>query len=126
MTNRPILLTAILPLCVAALCAPAAGQDRLGRLSTLPHGTYLCSLPGDAGGPAWIELPDHTFAIKNSSTYSADGGAGTYLLTGKRVTFTGGPMKGARFERTGSAKLQKIKADGTLGRVRCIRMGGSG
>ncbi|MXO83431.1 elongation factor P [Altererythrobacter aestiaquae] len=105
---------------------PASSQDRMGRLGTLPHGFYVCSLPGDAGGAAWIDLPDKNFTISNASTYRNAEGAGTYLLTGKRVTFTGGPLKGMRFDRTGKSKLQWIANDGKPGRIRCVRRGGSG
>ena len=109
-----------------SLAGQATAQDRKGRLGTLPHGYYICSLPGDASGPAWIELPDRHFTVSNSSTYRNGDGSGTYLLTGKRVTFTYGPMKGHRYERTGDAKLQQVNEDGTLGKTRCIRRGGTG
>ena len=92
-----------------------------GRLGTLPHGSYVCSLPGDAGGPAWRELEDKRFTIENASIYRTESGSGTYLLTGTRVTFTRGPMKGMKFERTGNASLRWIDDDGKPGRIHCIR-----
>lgn len=126
MTTKPILQSAILLISFSALAAAGFAQDRKGRLNTLPHGQYICSLPGDAGGAAWTEISDKSFAIENASTYRTQSGAGIYLLTGKRVTFTRGPMKGWRFERTGTAKLQQIDQNGALGRMRCIRRGGTG
>ncbi len=123
---KPILPCAILLIACSLAATPAAAQDRMGRLSTLPHGYYECSLPGDAGGAAWTELPEKNFTISNASTYSNTEGSGTYLLTGKRVTFTRGPLKGMRFERTGKSKLQWVDKEGKLGRIRCIRRGGSG
>ncbi|MXO57143.1 hypothetical protein GRI36_09630 [Altererythrobacter gangjinensis] len=96
-----------------------------GRLGTLPLGYYSCSEPGDAGGQAWIDLPDKHFTIGNGSTYHTDAGSGTYLLTGKRVIFTRGPMKGVRFERSGKVTLRWIDEDGKPGRVRCVRQASS-
>lgn len=118
--------SAILSVSAVLISAPAAAvQDRMGRLGTLPHGYYICSLPGDASGTAWIELPGQNFTISNSSTYRNDEGAGTYLLTGVRVTFTSGPMKGSRYQRTGSGKLQEVDSNGSLGRTRCVRRAGT-
>ncbi|MCB2084006.1 MAG: hypothetical protein KDD90_08150 [Sphingomonadaceae bacterium] len=92
-------------------------------LGTLPHGPYTCSLPGDAGGEAWRELPGKSFTIKNASTYHTDAGSGIYLMTGDRVVFTRGPMKGMRFKRVGSATLLWLDEQGNPGRIRCARGG---
>ena len=97
-----------------------------GRLDLLPLGHYVCSVPGDAAGPAWVALPGRAFTIRNGSTYRTDRGSGTYLLAGKRVTFTRGPVKGERFVRVGHAKLRWIRPDGTISRVRCLRRPGTG
>ena len=112
-------LASIAALSLAA--TPVSGGEMQGRLGTLPHGSYVCSLPGDAGGPAWRELEDKRFTIENASIYRTESGSGTYLLTGTRVTFTRGPMKGMKFERTGNASLRWIDDDGKPGRIRCIR-----
>nr|WP_240049100.1 DUF4988 domain-containing protein [Parerythrobacter lutipelagi] len=94
-----------------------------GMLGTLPHGRYVCALPGDAGGAAWRELPDASFRIENASTYRTSDGSGIYLMTGKKVVFTRGPMKGVRFERVGNSTLVRLDDDGKRTKVRCTRGG---
>ncbi|WP_234026856.1 elongation factor P [Erythrobacter sp. HKB08] len=106
-----------------ALTAPLSAVP--GRLGTLPHGEYVCSLPGDAGGLAWQELPGKGFVVDNASSYHTDEGSGTYLLAGDTVTFTRGPMKGMRFERISSGTLRVIEKDGEAGRMRCVRRSGA-
>ncbi|MBX7481440.1 elongation factor P [Qipengyuania sp. 6D47A] len=102
------------------LSAPGAAQ---GRLSLLDQGEYICALPGDATGSAWIEQSGRDFAITGGSSYRAARGGGTYLMEGKKVTFTRGPMRGMKFMRLGSGMLQEIARDGKLGRLRCHRAG---
>ena len=111
------LLAACLSLSMPALAAPG------GKLGTLPLGEYRCALPGDAEGLAWVPLENQHFTIGNASTYHTPKGSGTYLLTGKRVTFTRGPMKGMEFDRTGSGTLRWIDEKGEQSRVRCVRAG---
>lgn len=106
-------------LCLGAPSLAAPG----GKLGTLPLGEYRCALPGDSGGLAWVPLEGREFNIGNASIYHTAEGSGTYLLTGKRVTFTRGPMKGMEFDRTGSGTLRWIDEDGELSRVRCVRAG---
>lgn len=101
----------------AATAAPG------GRLATLPQGQYRCALPGDAAGAPWIPLENRNFIIGNGSTYRTHQGSGTYLMTGKMVTFTRGPMKGLTFEQTRSGTLRWIDEKGEPGRVRCVRSG---
>lgn len=108
---------AYLCLSMPALAAPG------GKLGTLPLGQYRCALPGDADGLAWIPLENQHFTIGNASTYHTPEGSGTYLLTGKRVTFTRGPMKGMEFDRTGSGTLRWIDNQDQQSRVRCVRTG---
>lgn len=112
----------ILPVAaIAALSLPASVHPMSGRLGTLPHGTYVCSLPGDAGGPAWRVVDDRQFTIINASSYRNSAGSGTYLLTGKQVAFTRGPMKGTRFDRNGKSSLQLLDKNGQPDRIRCVR-----
>ena len=114
----------LLPL--ALLAAPAAAGEpgqAGGKLGTLPLGRYLCELPGDVTGPASVPIDGAWFDIVNASSYDAEGGSGTYLLTGKRVVFTRGPMKGARFERVSGRRLDRVDLDGELARMRCVRSG---
>ena len=99
--------------------APGAGAQ--GKLSTLPQGTYTCSMPGNAASAAWREMPGRTFTIANSSTYSTADGAGTYLLSGSTVRFTRGPMKGMQFKLTGTSTLVLLEDDGSASKVRCVR-----
>ena len=108
-------------LALAALAAaPSLAQ---GRLGLLPQGEYVCALPGNASGTAWNEVEGRNFAITGASSYTAGNGSGTYLLEGKRVTFTRGPMKGMRMMRVSSGMLQEVGRDGKLGRLRCHRAG---
>ena len=65
----------------------------------------------------------HNFSITGASSYRTDRGAGTYLLEGKRVTFTRGPMKGHRMMVLSSGLLQELEKDDKLGRLRCHRAG---
>ncbi len=118
MTIRTLKLA--LPLVLIAV--PAMAQER-GKLGTLPLGRYLCELPGDAVGPASVPVDDAWFDIANASSYDAEGGSGTYLLTGKDVVFTRGPMKGARFERVTDRRLDRTDLAGELARLRCVRTG---
>ena len=105
--------------CISGITSTLAAQP--GRLGTLPLGPYSCSLPGDADGEAWVVLPGDGFTIENGSAYRTDKGSGTYLLAGDIVTFTSGPLKNARYKRSGKATLQRIEVDGKPGRVRCVR-----
>ena len=106
---------------IAALTAsPTLAQ---GRLGLLPQGDYVCALPGNADGPAWNEVERANFSITGASSYKARHGAGTYLLEGRRLTFTRGPMKGMQMMRVSSGMLQEIDKAGKLGRMRCHRAG---
>lgn len=104
----------------AADRAPAAGG---GTLTTLPVGRYQCSLPGDAGGAAWIPIEERAFSIKNASRYIRSDGEGTYLLAGDRLVFTRGPMKDEQYRRVGTNTLRALKPDGSFGSIRCVRTG---
>lgn len=119
------MMTLLAPLFSAALAAPLLVSAPGGSLDTLPRGTYVCSYPGDAGGPAWTVVPDREFSIGNGSSYRTKDGAGTYLYAGKTVRFTRGPMKGLMFERTADVTLREVGARGERGRLRCIRRSGS-
>ena len=39
------------------------------------------------------------------------------------MVFTTGPMQGMRFERVSENMIQQRLDDGTLGRLRCVRLG---
>lgn len=108
-------------LATAVLAAtPSLAQ---GRLGLLPQGEYVCALPGVADGAAWNEVEGHGFSITGASSYTTDKGSGTYLLEGRRVTFTRGPLKGHKMMRVSSGLLQELGRDGKLGRLRCHRAG---
>lgn len=100
-----------------------SGGEAQGRLGILEQGEYVCALPGSATGPAWQEMEAHNFAITGASSYRTEKGVGTYLLEGKRVTFTRGPMKGHRMMLLSSGLLQELERDEKLGRLRCHRAG---
>jgi hypothetical protein len=109
---------------LAALAGLAHGPAMAqGRLLLLDQGEYVCALPGDASGAAWVEQEGRDFAITGGSSYRTVRGAGTYLMEGKQVTFTRGPMRGTKMMRLGSGLLQEVGRDGKLGRLRCHRVG---
>ena len=118
--NIPALAIPALAALATLVAAPVAAQ---GRLGLLPQGEYVCALPGSAASSAWTEVQGRNFAITGASSYKAGNGAGTYLLEGKRVTFTRGPMKGMRMMRVASGMLQEVDRAGKLGRMRCHRAG---
>lgn len=90
-----------------------------GPLRVMPMGSYACSLPGDATGPARQPIEGSEFSIASASRYVSAAGNGTYLLSGERLVFTRGPMNGMRFMRTSETVLQEIDADGQRKRMRC-------
>lgn len=110
----------IAPLALLLLAAAPGG-----RLTTLPLGEYRCSLPGDAAGPAWIDVPEERFTIVNASSYETERGRGTYLMLGARVTFTSGPMRGEEFELRSSSMLRKLRRDDRPHPLRCVRIAGA-
>ena len=105
----------------AAFSATAALAQ--GDLGTLPTGRYLCELPGDAAGLASRPVASEWFDVVNASRYVSGGGEGTYLLTGKTVVFTRGPMRGARFEWNGMRALRRTDLTGEMAKLRCVRTG---
>ena len=105
---------------LSALAAPAHADDRVG---TLQQGRYECGMPGDAAGKAWVVDPDKAFEILGASSYRNAQGRGTYLRRGDRIIFTRGPMKDMQLERLSSGLLQQVQGDGTMGRMRCHRVG---
>ncbi|MEZ5679723.1 MAG: elongation factor P [Erythrobacter sp.] len=107
-------------LLAGASTGPLAAQGRLGLVE---QGEYICALPGDATGAAWIVQEGKGFAIIEGSSYRTERGSGTYLAEGRQVTFTRGPLKGMKLMRLGSGLLQEIGRDGKLGRLRCHRAG---
>lgn len=98
---------------------PAAAAS--GKLNLLPLGHYACAYPGRADGAARISTPEYNFTVRNGSTYRTDAGTGTYLMAGDAITFTSGPMKHARFDRTGRNTIRLLDEGGKYTRVRCIR-----
>ncbi|WP_374405773.1 elongation factor P [Pelagerythrobacter sp.] len=107
----------------SALAAAGAMAAPGGKLGTIPQGRYQCSMPGDAAGKAWRDIANEGFTIGTGSTYRTANGSGTYLLTGTKLVFTRGPLKGERFTQTGSATLRQMGKDGAPGRMRCVREG---
>jgi hypothetical protein len=131
MKNRTIVLL-ILSAAAAAAFLPggAQAQSRInvpssGTLGILQHGTYQCALPGDAGGPAFVDVPEEGFRIGAASSYTNPQGGGIYLLRGGEVTFTRGPKKDQRFLRLGNNTLQKLNPDGSPSKLICTRLGGA-
>ena len=110
----------------SALSFPLAAQVG-GPLGTLTHGTYECSLPGDALAEPYEPIASETIFIIPGSTYTdAEGARGLYLLRGRELVFTSGPKKGQRFRRVGDNTIKRLTDDGELGRLTCIRIAGSG
>lgn len=90
-------------------------------MGSLDAGTYVCELPGDAGGAAGLRQADEAFDIVNANTYRNGAGRGTYLLTGDTVTMTSGPKQGQRFHRISGRFLRLIGPDGNDSPLRCVR-----
>jgi hypothetical protein len=120
----------------AFLPGGAQGQDRnasrpqarvdaptSGMLAILQHGEWQCALPGDAGGEAFVEVPEEAFRIGTASSYINPEGTGIYLLRGNEVLFTRGPKKDQRFRLLGENTLQKLNPDGSLSKLICTRIG---
>jgi hypothetical protein len=139
MRTRTILL---LTLCAAAIAAFGSGyadaQNRKdstprggfqamtdgGMLGTLQRGEWQCALPGDAGGEAFVVVPEEAFRIGNASSYrTPDGGRGIYLLRGAQLVFTRGPKKDERYRVLGENTLRKLAADGSDTKLICTRLG---
>ncbi len=93
-----------------------------GMLGILGHGDWQCALPGDAGGKAYIEVPEEDFGIGTASSYNSAAGSGIYLLRGTELLFTRGPKKDQRFRVLGDNTVQKLNADGSLSKLICTRV----
>lgn len=94
-----------------------------GTLGILSHGSWECALPGDAGGEAFLPVPEESFRIGAASSYvTDDGGRGIYLLRGTEVVFTRGPKKDQRFRVMGQNTLIKLDANGADSRLICTRI----
>jgi hypothetical protein len=102
------------------LAAPSSAAQG-GTIRTMPQGHYECALPGDASTKAWLPVEGAHFVIDNASSYQTQDGRGTYLLTGRELVFTRGPLKGQRYRRVSDNALRVIEKGETLGRMRCIR-----
>ena len=105
---------------LAAAVTPAVAAPG-GAIGTLPLGKYTCELPGDATGAVGQHVPDADFMVINASSYATPKGQGTYLLTGDALTMTRGPLRDMRFRRVSGGYLRKIEADGSEGKLRCVR-----
>ena len=92
-----------------------------GTLATLTLGRYVCELPGDAMGESGIHQPDEDFEVLHASTYQSPQGRGTYLMWRTQVEITSGPKKGQNFRQLTPNMLRRLNADGTEGKLRCIR-----
>lgn len=110
------------PIAIALLlaAAPALGVPG-GEIDSLPRGTFICEMPGDATGAAGLRQDGEHFTIISASTYEAGGKRGSYLLTGDRLVMTSGPKKGEKFHRISNSFLRKTDADGRDGQMRCVR-----
>ncbi len=105
---------------LAALPAIAAAQ---GPIDTVPRGSYVCEMPGDAAGQAGIPQPDRSFRIKSSSRYATSRGGGLYLRRGDRLNMTSGPLKGETYLVIRPGFLRERQPDGKPGRLRCVLQG---
>lgn len=99
-----------------------AGMASGGMLGILRHGNWECALPGDAGGVAFVPVPDEAFRIGTASSYESPAGGGIYLMRGTEVLFTRGPKKDQRFKMLGENTLQKLNGDGSLTKLICTRV----
>ena len=99
--------------------APASAQ---GAIGTIPRGTFVCELPGDAAGQVGVPQPDRNITIESASRYSSPQGSGSYLRRGDTLTLTSGPRQGESFAILSDDFLRLIE-DGKPGRLRCVRRG---
>ncbi|MXP25384.1 elongation factor P [Altererythrobacter indicus] len=114
--SRPI----ILALCaLAAAWLPAAASAE--KLATLERGQWYCEMPGDASGPAGLELKQENFRILSASRYKTSEGSGIYLRQGKHVLMTSGPRKGDRYQLVAERIVQKLDSNGNLTPLRCVQ-----
>jgi hypothetical protein len=116
MRFAPLLAAASL---AAFLPAPLSAVPG-GEIATLPHGSYVCELPGDAAGPWRIRKPEEDFTIIGASNYRAGKSRGSYLLTGDLLMLTSGPFNGKRYHRQSSGFLRLIGDDGEPSELRCV------
>ncbi len=93
-----------------------------GVLGILRHGDWQCALPGDAGGAAFLEVPEEAFRIGTASSYISPAGNGIYLLRGTEVVFTRGPKKDQRFRVLGENMIRKLETDGSDSKLICTRI----
>lgn len=109
-----------LPLLGVLLASPAFAAPG-GPIDTIHRGTYTCSLPGDATGPAGYPVPEEAFDVLSGSSYATAQGSGAYLLTGDTLIMTSGPKRGQKFSRLSSNFLRKLGPDGAESTLRCVR-----
>tara|TARA_E500000305_G_C3997511_1_gene225377 strand:- start:142 stop:495 length:354 start_codon:yes stop_codon:yes gene_type:complete len=114
------MIRAAFRLAVMALAAQPYVATAQGQIGTVERGYYVCELPGTANGAAGIEQPEENFRIANASRYEADGGSGTYLRRGNRLTMTSGPRAGDSYLVVSDTFFRKIE-NGEPGRLRCVR-----
>jgi hypothetical protein len=107
----------VLALVLAAPATAAPGGD----IDTMPIGSYVCELPGDATGPAGRRVAEEDFTIVTASSYRAGGSMGSYLLTGNRLAMTSGSHQGKQYQRQSDGFVRMIGADGQPGELRCVR-----
>ena len=107
----------------ALLAASASIAFAQGPIDTVERGVYVCELPGDDANFAAVPQPERNFTIQTSSRYSSPQGDGTYLRRGNRVEITSGPRRGESYLVIHPGFLRDRQADGTAGRLRCIRHG---
>lgn len=104
---------------IGAMAGPAFAQ---GAIGTVERGTYVCELPGNAGGSAGVVQPDAAITIESASRYSSPQGAGTYLRRGDVLQLTSGPRQGESYAVISASFLRRIEG-GQPGRLRCVRSG---
>lgn len=108
-------LTAIV--LAGTLAAPAFAQ---GAIGTIPRGTFVCELPGDAAGRAGVPQPERNITIESASRYSSPQGGGSYLRRGDTLTLTSGARQGESYVVLSEGFLRLLE-DGKPGRLRCVR-----
>jgi hypothetical protein len=111
--------------CALLVASPASAAPG-GPLGTLLLGDYRCELPGDAEGAVGVPQPAEDFTVIHGSGYATPTGRGVYLMTGDRVEFTSGPLRGVVYSRTGRSYLRRLSADGSEAALRCVRAPNSG
>lgn len=110
----PRLLTTFVNLATTALlfAATVGLAEPGGAIQTLTRGSYQCGRAGDASGERWKVDLQTGFVVINGSSYRTPDGRGTYLLSGRVVQFTSGPLARQALKMERQGRLRFVEDNG--------------